>query len=85
MRRPLFEITDSDWDAFESKFKVSRSTVVEVRNCFRHVCKIYVNQDDLQLWNEVLSNKDDEREVSYYTCMPYNNENRWSKVQHVNG
>jgi len=65
----FFEVTDLDWELFEDKFNILRSNVVEVKNMFRTICKLYVINDDLQLWNDIRSNPENKTEITYYKLM----------------
>lgn len=61
-----FEVTELDWNLFETKFNILRSDVIEVNNIYRHICRLFVNKNDLQLWNDIQSNRDNKTEITYY-------------------
>lgn len=71
-----FEATNLDWELFEDKFNILRSNVVEVKNIFRHMCRLYVIADHLQLWNDIQSNPENKTEITYYELT---NGNKWYK------
>lgn len=77
---PFLEVTDLYWDKFEEEFNIPRSNVVRVKNLFRHICQLYVMKNDLELWNEVQTNKENKTEITYYEftyCSTHNH--KWSK------
>jgi hypothetical protein len=43
-------VTDSDWDLFEEHFNILRNDMVEVPNRYRHVCKLYVKKEQIDLY-----------------------------------
>lgn len=81
MSHLYFDATDLDWELFENQFNIPRSNVVEVNNIYRHICKLYVMKDDLELWNDIRSNKENKTEITFYRLM---HENKWSKNTYKN-
>ncbi len=65
---PYFEITDLDWNLFEEKYNIQKTDVVEVTNIFRHICRLFVLKNDLNLWNEKRNNWENFKNVNvnYY-------------------
>lgn len=62
-----FEVTDLDWESFENEFGLIRTDVSEVKNIFRHICKLYVHNDDVQLWNiACINSSTNNSTITYY-------------------
>ena len=63
----IFGIKETDlvWESFENEFHVPRSNVVEVNGIFRHPCRLYVDKDDLKLWDD-RHNPENADKISYY-------------------
>lgn len=61
--------TEEDWKIFESKFNVSKEDVVQVKNIFRHHCKLYIFKSDVIYWDQKYVNNDLEKiskEINVY-------------------
>lgn len=52
----MFELNDLHWNMFEEKFSMPKTDVTEVNNIFRHICRLYVANSDLELWNSKTKN-----------------------------
>lgn len=63
-----FEIADLDWNLFEEKYNILRTEMVEVTNIFRHICRLFVLKNDLNLWNTKRTNPENfiNVEINYY-------------------
>ena len=66
------EITNMDWIEFEKKFNISRTDVIEIKNIFRHVCKLFILKTDETLWNCNQRNQ----EIMLYELVP---NHKWYK------
>jgi hypothetical protein len=77
----MTEITDEYWSLFEQTFNIDRSDVVNVRNHFRHECKLFVHKDDLDAWNYKREdwNARTDVVVNYYEIMFFrtNGNHKW--------
>ncbi len=48
-------ITDLDWVDFEKRFSINRADVVEIKNMYRHPCKLFVRKEHLDEWKNNLN------------------------------
>lgn len=71
---PYFEITDLDWTLFEENYNIPRTEMVEVVNIYRHICRLFVLNSDLNLWNRISPNW----ENVGINCYHITNEKKWS-------
>ena len=53
-----FEVSDLDWELFEKKFNITKTEVIEIKNIFRHICRLYVLKNYLQILNDSENKKD---------------------------
>lgn len=60
-----FEISNFDWELFEEKYNIPRTKMVEVTNIFRHICRLFVLETDVNLWNTKKNNLENV-EINYY-------------------
>lgn len=72
--------TKKDWEAFEHIFNLSREDVVQVKNIFRHPCKLYVLKTDAVNWDWEQNINDDKINVYFYHLgLDAKNNKFWSK------
>lgn len=75
-------IEEKDWATFEEEYSILRTEVVEVKNVFRHICRLFVLKSDLSLWNEKICEGNFEKiKVNYYEIKKRsaNSSNLWVK------
>ena len=75
------DISDLDWNLFEEQFQISKDDVIEVKNIFRHVCRLFVNKSDLELWNEKYSNFENVKVNIYEIYKDKYNNKKWLMVR----
>lgn len=71
----FFEIADLTWNSFEETYNIPRTEIVEVSNIFRHICRLFVHMDDLELWDTNRMN------VTYYHITA---QKIWQKLTYAN-
>lgn len=52
------ELTDADWISFENTFCIEKTSLIEVKNLFRHMCRMFITTSNIELWNKKTTNWD---------------------------
>lgn len=76
----MTEITSEYWTLFEQTFNIARTDVVNVKNIYKHRCKLFVHKDDLDAWNYKREDWKGRKDVgfNYYEIMfKHDGNHRW--------
>ncbi len=73
-------IDETDWKLFEDTYSMPRTDVVEVRNIFKHRCKIFVQKEDVGIWNYMINNMKKFRDIGciQFPYYYYTSQLKWS-------
>jgi hypothetical protein len=81
-------LLDIDWNAFEDTFQLSQKDVTEVSNMFRHICRLFVKNDDLSTFNQLKNSRNHSDanlnqmyELLYEWSMTTRGVNKWKKLR----
>jgi hypothetical protein len=78
------EVNEFDWDDFEQQFEgTKRTDVSEVMNIYRHPCKLFVHNNDLNLWNSKIKSNNTDNMICNINVYEITHKKKWVKLRQL--